>query len=107
VRRGFDVELAAVFRLPGLFLVGETPVGNWVRPVVRIGILDNLFDSPREYPALSVKWDWRKYDLGLRMGLLRGVDLTLEYSRHDMVLRDEVAHPDELLATLRVALRPF
>jgi len=106
VRRGFDVEAAAVFTLPGLFLVGETPIGNRIRPVVRISIIDNRFDSPREYPALSVKWDWRKYDIGVRMGLLRGVDLTVEYSRHDMVLRDSVAHPDELLLTLRVALRP-
>jgi hypothetical protein len=106
VRQGFDVEAAAVITLPGLFLVGETPIGNWLRPVVRVSIIDNLFDSPREYPALSVKWDWRKYDIGVRMGLLRGVDLTLEYSRHDMVVRDDVLHPDEVLLTLRFALRP-
>jgi hypothetical protein len=106
VRRGFDLEAAAVFDLPGLFLVGETPIGNWLRPVLRVSIIDNLFDSPREYPALSVKWDWRKYDVGVRMGLLRGVDLTLEYSRHDMIVRDETLHPDEVLVTLRFALRP-
>src|SRR5262249_21647191 len=34
VRRGFDAEVGALFHLPGLFLVGETPVGNWIRPVL-------------------------------------------------------------------------
>ena len=86
VRRGFDAELSALIRLPGLFLVGETPVGNWIRPVVRVSLIDNRFDAPITYPVLSVDWDWRKYDFGLRMGLLRDVDLTVEFSRHDMVV---------------------
>jgi len=106
VRRGFDAELSALFRLPGLFLVGETPVGNWIRPVVRVSIIDNLFVAPVTYPDLSVAWDWRKYDVGLRMGLLRDVDLTVEYSRHDMIVpRVGTLHPDEFLVTLRVGLR--
>jgi hypothetical protein len=106
VRRGFDAELSALIRLPGLFLVGETPIGNWIRPVVRVSIIDNLFDAPVTYPALSVDWDWRKYDLGLRMGLLRDVDLTVEYSRHDMIVPTVgTLHPDEVLLTLRVGLR--
>jgi hypothetical protein len=107
VRRGLDAELGALFMLPGLFLVGETPVGNWIRPVVRVSIIDNLFDAPVTYPALSVDWDWRKYDLGVRFGLLRDVDLTLEYSRHDMIVpRVGTLHPDEALLTLRVGVRP-
>ena len=107
VRRGFDAELSALIRLPGLFLVGETPVGNWIRPVVRVSIIDNLFVAPVTYPDLSVAWDWRKYDVGLRMGLLRDVDLTVEYSRHDMIVPTVgTLHPDELLITLPVGLRP-
>jgi hypothetical protein len=107
VRRGFDAELGALFRLPGLFLVGETPIGNWIRPVLRVSIIDNEFDAPVTYPALSVDWDWKKYDLGLRFGLLREVDLTVEYSRHDMIVPTVgTLHPDEFLATLRVGLGP-
>src|SRR5438105_7871784 len=107
VRRGFDAELGIVFTLPGLFLVGETPVGNWIRPVLRLSIIGNEFDAPVAYPALSVDWDWRKYDLGVRIGLLRDVDLTLEYSRHDMIVPTVgTLHPDEALATLRVGVRP-
>jgi hypothetical protein len=106
VRKGFDAELSALIRLPGLFLVGETPVGNWIRPVVRVSIIDNLFDAPITYPVLSVDWDWRKYDFGLRMGLLRDVDLTVEFSRHDMIVPTVgTLHPDEFLVTLRVGLR--
>jgi hypothetical protein len=107
VRRGFDAELGAVFSLPGLFLVGETPVGNWIRPVIRVSIIDNKFEAPLEYPALSVDWDWRKYDLGLRFGVVRDVDLTVEYSRHDMIVPTVgTLHPDEFLVTLRVGVRP-
>jgi hypothetical protein len=107
VRRGLDAELGVVFELPGLFLVGETPVGNWIRPVLRVSIIDNQFDAPIAYPALSVDWDWRKYDLGVRIGLVRDVDLTLEYSRHDMIVPSRgKLHPDEALMTLRVGLRP-
>jgi hypothetical protein len=103
VREGFDAELSALFELPGLFLVGETPIGNWIRPVVRVSIIDNKFDVPLEYPWLSVDWDWRKYDLGLRFGVLRDVDLTVEYSRHDMIVPVVgTLHPDEVLVTLRV-----
>ena len=71
------------------------------------GFIGNEFDAPVAYPALSVDWDWRKYDLGVRIGLLRDVDLTLEYSRHDMIVPTVgTLHPDEALATLRVGVRP-
>jgi hypothetical protein len=107
VRRGFDAEVSLHLALPGLFLVGETPIGNWIRPVLRVSIIDNLFDAPVTYPVLSVDWDWRKYDVGLRIGLLREVDLTVEYSRHDMIVPTVgTLHPDEVLVTLRVGLRP-
>ncbi|HEV7499168.1 MAG TPA: hypothetical protein VGQ33_04150, partial [Vicinamibacteria bacterium] len=107
VRRGFDAELGAVITLPGLFLVGETPVGNWIRPVVRASLIDNRFGAPITYPTLSVAWDWRKYDFGFRFGVVRDVDLTVEYSRHEMVVPTVgTLHPDEVLATLRFGVRP-
>jgi hypothetical protein len=106
VRRGFDAEIGALFTLPGLFLVGETPFGNWIRPVLRVSIIDNRFEAPITYPTLSVDWDWRKYDFGLRFGLVRDVDLTVEYSRHDMIVPVVgTLHPDEFLTTLRVGVR--
>ena len=101
-RNGFEVEAAWVIPLNGLFLSGETPILNYVTPTVRFSNLANKFFTPRTYPATSVGWEWEKYDYGVRIGILRGVDLTAEYSRHDMVLfSGTILHPDEWLVTLR------
>ena len=51
VGHGYEVETAYHIPLNGLFLVGETPVMNWLQPVVRVSFIDNRFDKPREYPA--------------------------------------------------------
>lgn len=101
-RRGVEVELAWNLELGGLFAMGDTPVGNWIQPVVRVSIMDIRFETPRQYPSVTVGWDWRKYDFGLRVGLVPDVDLTLEYARHDAILFSGAKfHPDEFLATLR------
>jgi hypothetical protein len=50
-----------------------------------------------------VGWDWKKYDFGLRFGLVRGVDLTAEYTLHWVDRGPVPSLPmDELLVTLRV-----
>lgn len=103
VRKGFEVELAYRVPLNGLFLWGETPVLNWVQPVARVSKIDNEFGLPAGFVAPSMTWDWNKYDLGFRLGVVRGVDLTVEYARHDVILAARVAHPDEFLATFRAA----
>jgi hypothetical protein len=103
VRHGYEGEVAFRFQLNGLFLSGETPVLNWVEPVVRISRIDNDFDSVPGFVAPSFWWDWGKYDVGVRVGILRGVDLTAEYTRHDARARTTVFHMDELLVTLRTA----
>ena len=81
-RYGAEAEVAWIIQLPGLFLVGESPFGNWIQPSFRFSWLDNRFTAPRAYPRLSVQWPWKKYDFGLRMGLVRNVDLTAEYTFH-------------------------
>jgi hypothetical protein len=104
-RRGLEIEAAYRIDLPGLFLIKESPFGNWMRPVVRYSSIDNLFTGPREYPALSALWDWKKYDAGLRVGLVRGVDLTAEYTVHHIVRpRGGNLPMNELLVTMRAAL---
>lgn len=84
-RYGVEAEAAWIFQLPGLFLVGESPFGNWIQPVFRFSWLDNRFGAPRPFPRLAVQWPWKKYDFGLRMGLVRNVDLTAEYTLHHVV----------------------
>jgi hypothetical protein len=102
VRRGFEVELAWQIGLNGLFASGDQSVINWIQPVVRFSNIGNKFEVPFNYPAPSVGFDWRKYDLGVRVGVIRGIDFTAEYSRNDMIVPPKL-HPDELLLTFRAA----
>jgi hypothetical protein len=81
-RYGVEAEAAWIIPLSGLFLVGESPFGNWIQPVFRFSWLDDQFVAPRAYPRLAVQWPWKKFDIGLRMGLVRNVDLTAEYTFH-------------------------
>jgi hypothetical protein len=103
-RRGYEAEVAWVQPLDGLLLVGETPVLTWEQPALRVSYADLLFSGPREDPSLSVLWDWLKIDVGVRVGIVRGVDLTVEYSRHDAETPRATIHPDELLAVLRFSI---
>ena len=100
-RKGFEAEVAWRFETNGLLLLGEAPLINWFQPVARFSKIDNKWTTPREYPGPSVGWDWTKLDVGLRIGIVRDVDLTVEYSRHGMKTAAANLHPDETLITLR------
>ncbi|HSB63653.1 MAG TPA: hypothetical protein VLJ18_05775 [Thermoanaerobaculia bacterium] len=102
-REGYEIEASVRIALPGLFASGDQSVVNWIEPSVRVSYLDNLFDLPPGFVAPSFGWDWRKYDYGFRLGVVRGLDLTVEYSRHEATTRRGVIHPDEGLLTLRAA----
>ena len=101
VRRGYEVEAGYRFPLNGLFAVGDQPWFNWIQPAVRVSRIDNDVSTPTGFLAPSFAWDWSKLDFGVRVGIVRNVDLTVEYARHDMRTRSTVLHPDELLVTLR------
>jgi hypothetical protein len=101
-RDGFEIETAYRFDIGGLWASGDSPVLNWIEPVVRVSRIDNKFFTPRTYPAPSVGWDWTKYDFGVRIGIISPVDLTAEYTRNDAELfNGSKIHPDEFLLTLR------
>ncbi|MCM3875497.1 MAG: hypothetical protein NEA02_03675 [Thermoanaerobaculia bacterium] len=102
-REGYEAELSARIPLPGLFASGDQSVVNWIEPAVRVSYIDNLFDAPAGFVAPSVGWDWRKYDFGFRLGIVRGLDLTVEYSRNEATSKKGVLNPDEGLLTLRAA----
>lgn len=102
-RQGWEAELSWRIPLPGLFASGDQPVVNWIEPEVRISYVDNLWENPAGFVAPSTGWDWRKYDYGVRIGIVRGLDLTAEYARHDATTRRGFVHPDEWLVTLRAA----
>jgi hypothetical protein len=102
-RSGFEVEVAYEIALNGLFAYRDASVGNWIQPVVRYSQIDNDWVTPAAFPGPSVGWDWKKIDLGLRFGVIRGVDVTAEYARNIAKSRVRDVHPDEFLATLRAA----
>jgi hypothetical protein len=102
-RQGYEAELSWRIPLPGLFASGDQPVVNWVEPAVRVSYIDNLWLNPPGFVAPSTGWNWRKYDYGFRLGIVRGLDVTAEYARHDATTRRGFVHPDEWLVTLRAA----
>lgn len=101
IRQGVEVELAYRVPLNGLFVSGDSPVLNWVQPTVRFSNINNGFTVPGDYPAPSVGFNFRKLDIGARVGILRDMDFTAEYARVDMVASPTL-HPDEWLLTMRV-----
>ena len=101
-RRGFEAEAAYRIPLGGLFASGDEPVFNWIQPAVRYSKIDNRFDAPVDFVAPSVAWDWTKLDLGVRVGILRNMELTLDYARNGAKARAGTIHPDEALVTLWV-----
>jgi hypothetical protein len=102
-RQGYELEGAWRFPLPGLVAAGDQPVLNWVQPAVRYSKIDDRFEVTPGYVAPSVGWDWEKWDFGLRVGVVRGLDLTAEFARNSATTRAGVIHPDEWLVTLRAA----
>lgn len=101
-RTGLEAELAWSFDLPLRFAVAGRQLFAWIQPAVRFSRLDPDFEAPRITPSPSFAWDWEKIDAGLRVGILPGVDLTLEYADNTMTLASgaEVSQ-DEFLTTLR------
>ena len=86
-----------------MFVSGDEPVLNWIEPVLRYSRIDNGFTMPADFVAPSVGLDRRKLDVGLRLGILRGVDLTVEWALHEMVTDQKTLRPHEGLLTLRVS----
>ena len=53
-------------------------------------------------PAPSFAWDWEKIDVGVRLTVVAGIDVTAEYALNDFTLASgKVLSHDELLVTLR------
>lgn len=105
-RTGAELELAWSFDLPLRFAVAGRQLFPWIQPAVRFSRLEPDFAAPAITPAPSFAWEWEKLDVGLRLGILPDVDLTVEYADNTMTLASgaEVSQ-DELLTTLRWRVR--
>ncbi|HYN03626.1 MAG TPA: hypothetical protein VE359_14350 [Vicinamibacteria bacterium] len=100
-RLGFEVEAAYRFALGDLADPGD--LFPAVQPAIRFSRLENDFRAPRGFVSPSFAWDWDKWDFGLRLTIVKRLDLTLEYSLHDIAASRKIRH-DEALATLRLKL---
>jgi hypothetical protein len=99
-REGWEIESGYQWNLG----IGPTIDGEgllqYVQPAVRASGLHNRFRGPAQYVAPSVWWNWTKFDYGVRVGFARGVDLTLEHSKHNIGSPAPIDE-DESLLTLR------
>ena len=102
-RKGIEGELAWRFDLPLVRAVGGRQLFPAVQPAVRYSKLEPDFaGGSAQYPAPSVRWDWVKIDYGVRLTVVSGVDLTVEYADNTLTRADgRELSEDEALATLR------
>ena len=98
-RTGYEVEVAHRFARGDLADPGA--LFPAIQPAVRYSRIDNDFTAPPTFITLSALWDWQKWDFGLRVTIVKGLDLTLEYAYHDIAAKRPIAH-DEFLSTLRL-----
>jgi hypothetical protein len=102
-REGFEIETAFHIPIPALFAAWDTPVFNWLRPAVRYSQIDNDFWVWDPFITPSMYWDWKKVDVGLRIGIVRSSDLTIEYTFNEAELFDGSSlKPNEWLVTWRI-----
>lgn len=102
-RTGVEVEAAWALDLPLRWAVGGSQLFPYVQPAVRYSSLENDFANPDVTPFPSGAWDWEKVDVGIRLGILPGIDLTAEYAANTFETAAGDGDNDEMLVTLRWA----
>ena len=85
-RTGWEAEAAWRFNLPLVWGIAGRQLFPSIAPAVRYSALDNHFRNPKLTPSPSFAWDWEKTDAGLRLGLIPGLDLTVEYTKNTFTL---------------------
>ena len=101
-RTGLEAEIAWRFELPLWASIGDRQLFTYVAPAARYSELDNDFRNPVQTPNPSFAWDWKKLDAGLRVGIIPGADLTVEYADHEFILGSGAKRDNnELLTTFR------
>jgi hypothetical protein len=98
-RTGFEVE--ASYRLVLGDLADPKDLFPAIEPAVRYSRIGNDWTAPPIFIALSALWDWQKWDFGLRATIVKGLDLTVEYTYNDIAAARAIGH-DEFLTTLRL-----
>ena len=100
-RLGIEIEAGYRFALGDL--ADPNHLFPAIQPAVRFSRLENDFRAPPGFVAPSFAWDWAKWDFGLRVTIVKRLDLTFEYAIHDIAASRKIRH-DEALATLRLKM---
>ena len=101
-RTGLEAEIAWRFELPLWLSIGDRQLFTFLAPAARYSELDNEFRNHPNTPAPSLAWDWKKLDAGLRVGIIPGADLTVEYADHEFILGNgSKRENNEFLTTFR------
>lgn len=101
-RIGYEGELAWRFDLPLAASLDGRQLFPSIQPVVRYSKLDPDYRAAPRSPSPSFAWQWEKLDLGLRLTILSGIDLTAEYAKNDFILGSGAKRNNhETLVTLR------
>jgi hypothetical protein len=101
-RKGWEAEAAWSFDLPLAWAAGGRQLFPAIAPAVRFSRLDPDYRAPSQTPSPSFAWEWDKLDYGLRLTIVEGVDLTVEYADNSFILGSGAEREnDEFLATLR------
>lgn len=100
-RTGLEVEMAFRWNVPPVLALGGSQFLTFIQPAIRWSQLDNDFRGPAQFPAPSFWWDWEKIDFAVRVGLMPGIDFTVEHALHDVEAKVPFEY-GETLATLHV-----
>jgi len=102
-RSGYELETGINWPLTiGPVIRGRQIVSS-IQPALRVSALINHFRGPPTFVAPSLFWDWTKIDLGVRIGLVENLDLTIERAVHTIDAPRKL-EPTETLVTLRIRL---
>lgn len=100
-RRGLELEAAWRIDLPLIWAYEGRQLFAHVQPAVRYSRLDHRFANPAITPFPSGNWDWEKWDLGIRLQILPGMDLTAEYADNEFATASGPGNNNEWLVTFR------
>ena len=100
-RDGWEIEIAHKVYLPEIWTLFSQQVFTHLTPVFRYSSLDPHFSGPDIFPGQSIFWDWEKFDLGFRIGILAGLDLTVEYNLNEFKRAGKNESNNEFLSTIR------
>ncbi len=105
-RDGWEVELSYRFEFPLRWSLAGRQLFPFLAPTLRYSEMDvgpiGTAISNRPNPAIVLRWDWEKLDYGLRLTVIEGIDITVEYADVTTITpKGGEFELDEFLTTLR------